>query len=778
MEKYGRFSKRGDEYIVTRFDTPRPWMNLISNENYGLYLSQNGFGYSFYKDSHAIKLTYVDITGYVPTHPQTGKFIFLRDMDTGRCWPNMPMHTAHGYTNYRCVHGQGYSRLSARYQGIQAFFLAFVPVGRDPVEIWEVTLRNCSKKTRHIKVFPYQQWLMSAPTGITDTLTYTRVTYRSDLNAIVARMTNPTSPVRYDAFMAANFVTEEHDCNYDRFMGVYGSLSAPAAMTTGHATNSSASGERMCGVLTKTFELEPNTSITFRILTGASHSDAEVKTLMARYLPEDACGTALRGVQDYWKQIRDFMRVKTPNTTINLMANSWSKWQNYHTTRHARGAYRGFRDLLQDTMGFTPIQPAYTRQAIIDVLQHQCVNGLCIRGWNPVSGKLDTRKHRDSPCWIPLTLSAYLRETGEWAFMDVPVKYLDTGSATVFEHALVGMRRLHEERASNGLCLIGDGDWNDSLDEVAVKGFGQSIWLTIAAVYAMHMLADIAEASGRLVPCGELRAWAQELKTAVNMHGWDGGWYLYAITDDGDPVGSNRNAEGKIHLNVQTWALFTGVAEGARAASLLQVIDKTLTTRYGPVLMHPAYTGYLKGIGKVSGKNPGQAENGPIYSHGVLFKMLADFVQGRGDKALESFLQICPASPNNTSDPDRFQGEPFTATRYLIGPACAERFGAAPYSYHSAMPAWTMQLLYERMLGVQPSFDALIIDPCIPAEWDKFEVVRPFRGATYRVRVSNPDHVQTGVKQILVDGKKISSNRVPIFSDGALHAVDVKMGTV
>jgi len=776
--QYGKFSKDGSEYVITRFDTPRPWINLIANETYGLYLSQNSFGFSFYRDSQTVKVTYADVTGYVPTHPQTGKFVFLRDMDTGHCWSNLPMHTARGYSGFRCVHGQGYSRLSARCHGIQTDFLALVPIGADPVEIWEVTLRNCSKRTRRIKAFPYQQWLLSAPTGITDTLTYTRVAYRPDLHAIVARMTNSTAPLQYDAFMAADFEPEEHDCNYDRFMGAYGSLSTPAAVIAGRATNSSASGERMCGVLARTFELAPGESATFRILTGVSHADAEVKTLMARYLSDGACATALRGVKDYWKRIREGMRVQTPDPTINLTANIWAKWQNYHTTRHARGAYRGFRDLLQDTMGFTPVQPAYTRQALIDVLQHQYANGLCIRGWSPISGKLDTRKHRDSPCWIPLTLSAYLRETGEFAFLDVPVDYLDTGRATVFEHALAGMRRLHEERAPNGLCIIGDGDWNDSLDEVAVKGLGQSVWLTIAAVYAMHALADIAGACGRSGPCGQLRAWAQELKTAVNEHGWDGRWYLYAITDDGDPVGSDRNAEGKIHLNVQTWALFAGVAEGARAASLLQVIDETLATRYGPVLMHPAYTGYVKGIGKVSGKNPGQAENGPVYSHGVLFKMLADFTRGRGDKAFESFLQICPASPNNTNEPDRFQGEPFTATRYLIGPACPERFGAAPYSYHTAMPAWTMQLLYERMLGVRPSFDAMIIDPCIPAAWEKFEVVRPLRGATYRVRVSNPDHVQTGVRSVRVDGKKIPSNRIPLFSDGALHTVDVEMGSV
>lgn len=778
MKPYGTFSKDGSEYIITRFDTPRPWINLLSNDIYGLCLSQNAFGFSFYRDIRDVKITYVDVPGYVPTHPQTGKFIYLRDMDSGRCWPSLPMHSGRGYSGYRCAHGQGYSRLTARCQGIETECLVFVPEGKDPVEIWEVTLRNVSKKPRRIKVFPYQQWLLSAPTGITDTLTFTRASFRPDLNAIVARMTNSTSPLRYDAFMGADFLPEEYDCSYDRFIGVYGQLCAPEAVTAGAATNTPASGERMCGVLTKTFELAPGAMATFRVLTGVSHADDQVRELSARYLPAEKCAAAFRDVKAYWQRVRDTLRVKTPDATVNLMANSWAKWQNSQSLRHARGSYKGFRDLLQDVMGLTPLRPELTRQAIIDALEHQYASGLCVRGWNPSSGQLDTRKHRDSPCWIPITLSIYLRETGEMAFLDTPVKYLDDGSATVFEHTLNGMRRLHDERAPNGLCLIGDGDWNDSLNEIAVRGLGQSVWLTIAAVYAMNTLAEIAEAAGRSDPAQQLRAWAVELKDAVNRHGWDGRWYIYAITDDGERVGSDRNAEGKIHLNVQTWALFAGVAEGARAASLLQIIDEVLETRYGPALMHPAYTGYIKGIGKVSAKNPGQAENGPIYSHGVLFKMLADVALGRGDKAMDSFLKVCPASPLNAGEPDRFQGEPFTTTRYLIGPACPERFGAAPYSYNSAMPTWTLHLLYERMLGVRPSYDGLIIDPCIPAAWDTFEVIRPFRGAMYRVRVTNPEHVQTGIRRLRVDGKERPSNRVPIFGDGKLHQVEAEMGRV
>ena len=774
--KYGKFSKDGSAYVIRRFDTPRPWINVLWNDDYGVYLSQNGFGYSFYRDSLDVKVTYIDIVGYVPTDPQTGKFVYLHDLDTGTCWPNVPMHSAKGYRRYRCEHAQGYTQITASRNGIETEFLLFVP-RQDPVEVWQVTLRNTTDRPRRIKAFPYQQWQLTAPTGPTDTLTYVRASYDERLTAVVARMTNPTSPLMYDAFMTADFAPEDWDCRYDAFLGTYGRLEEPAAVAAGAGTCSPASGERMVGTLGRTFEIAPKGEARFTVLTGvveaidgAGRCPAAVPPLRDRYLG-NAEG-ALDEVKAFWQRTRDTLTCKTPDRTVDRMANSWAKWQNTFTTRHARSSYRGFRDVLQDTMGITPLEPDYTRTWLIETLRHQYANGLCIRGWNPVSGNLDKRLHRDSPIWTPLTLSAYLRETGELDLLDRPVPYLDQGQAPVFEHALAGMRRLHDERADNGLCLIGDGDWNDSLDEVAPLGKGQSVWLTIAARYAMQTLAEIARHSGR--DPEELLAWADELKDAVNEHGWDGRWYLYAITDDGEPVGSRRSAEGQIHLNVQTWAIFSGVAEGDRLDAILDVIDNELDTEFGPVLIHPAYTTYTRGIGKMSGKNPGHAENGPIYSHGVAFKMLADLHLGRGDKAFESYLKACPAAPDK--DPDRFLGEPFAAVRHIIGPSDPARFGAAPYSGNTAWPAWTFQLLFERMLGVMPWYDGLRIAPCIPSSWKKYEVVRPFRGATYRITVRNPDGIQRGVKSIRVDGRKVKGGLVPIFTDAEEHRVRVRIG--
>ena len=228
--------------------------------------------------------------------------------------------------------------------------------------------------------------------------------------------------------------------------------------------------------------------------------------------------------------------------------------------------------------------------------------------------------------------------------LDEVVPFMDHGQASVFEHAMIALRGLFHDRGEHGLCLIGDGDWNDSLNEIALEGKGQSAWLTIATVYAMRVLEEIARAAGRTGEADELKQMSAELSDQVNRTAWDGRWYIYAINDHGQPVGSDRNTEGKIHLNSQTWAIFAGVATGERLASVLNVIDNDLDTRWGQVLIHPAYTAYVRGIGKVSGKNPGMAENGPVYSHGIAFKMLADYAIGRGDKAFESYMKLCPAA--------------------------------------------------------------------------------------------------------------------------------------
>ena len=758
--EFGRFTADGREYLVSRIDTPRPWLNYLSNDEYGVCLSQNGYGYSFYRAAFDIRVTYIDIFGYVPSHPQTGKFVYLHDAGSGRSWSLAPLGLpeAERYRGFGCRQGLGYTVISAEREGIAGELAVFVP-RRDPVELWRIRLANRSGRTRRIRFFPYVETAMKCASGITDVLTFTRGGWRADLGAAVIRMTNTTSPFTYDAFMGGDYPARGWDCRRESFLGTARGIENPLVPELGRCADSSVSAEQMCMVVAGELTLRPGEARSVHVVVGVSRKDADIRRLKRRYTARGAWERELAAVGRRWDGIIAQSRVESPSPLFDLQANVWLKYQNHVTSRWCRGSDKGYRDVLQDIMGFAAADPAWTRRWLRETLGQMYASGLCPRCYSHFGGGDDLRLHRDSPLWIPLTLDEYLRQSGDLAFLKEVVPFKDGGRATVWEHVRRGLGRLYAERGQGGLCKIGDGDWNDSLNEVALKGRGVSAWLTIGTIHAMRVARGIAVEIGDAGTARLLARRIAELDRAVNRSAWDGDWYLYAIDDAGRRIGSRANREGRIHLNCQTWAVFAGVARGARLKKVLATIDRRLGTRYGPVLMHPAYTRYQKGIGKVSGKNPGTAENGPVYMHGAAFKILADCWLGRGDAAYDTFERVLPQSRWNT--PAWHGGEPFASHRYLIGPGCPERFGQSSYPWFCAWQAWMLVVAPQWMAGVRPGYRHLVIDPCIPRKWKHLKLTRRWRGASYEVEVRNPRGVCSGVAELYFDGQRVTGNSVP-----------------
>jgi cellobiose phosphorylase len=805
--EYGHFTPAGDEFVITRFDTPRPWMNVLFNDEYGLFFSQTGHGYSFYKYVLEAPVTYIDIFTYVPQWPQTGKFVYLRDMENGRFWPLAPMHAGPpateealgrgpengagprrtditgsapifrppaGFEAYECRHHPARSLIRTCREGLESEFLIFVP-REDPVEVWRLTLRNATDRPRRIRVFPFQELrLASYGSGATDVFTYTLGDFDRPADALIVRNNNPVSKLVYGAFMAADYPVTGYDCRLESFIGRYGRLESPAAVAAGRCTNSRVSAERMCTVLAGEVALAPGETQTLHLLFGIGNTAERVGVLRGKYLAPGAPAQALADAQAYWDRLLRAPRVETPEPALDVFANVWHKHGALLTSRYVRGGHKGFRDIIQDLMGMCPLEPAWTRRWLVESLKHQTADGLCIRGYDPLAGLDDRRWHRDSALWVPLTLSAYLRETGDDALLNEVLPFRDQGQATLWEHVLRGIRKVAAERGAHGLALIGGGDWNDSLNEINLEGRGESAWLTAACVGAARVARQVALHVGDAPAAAALARLAAELTDAVNAAAWDGDWYVYAFADTGLPVGSKTNAEGQVHLNMQTWAIFAGIAPPERIERMLRVIDGPMDTDFGPVLIHPAYTRYVRGVGKVSAKNPGHAENGPVYGHGVAFKVLADAVLGRGTKAIESAVKLTALNPRTTQE--RFRGEPFAAMRYLVSPADPDEAGAGWYPYFTATPAWMLMVVYEWLLGVRPTFDGLVIDPVIPASWRGYHVRRPWRGAAYEVEVENPDGVECGVVDLTLDGRRIAGNTLPILGDGAVHQVRCRLG--
>lgn len=771
---YGYFTESGEEFVVTRFDTPRPWMNVLFNDEYGLFFSQTGLGYSFYRSVLEVPVTYIDIFTYVPQWPQTGKFIYLRDQEAGESWPLAPMHEMTGYDSYECRHHPGRSLIRTARRGIESEFLIFVPRD-DPAEVWRLTLRNTTGRPRTIRFFPFQELrLASYGSGATDVFTYTLVGFDEAAQAVIARNNNSVSKLRYGALMAADYAVVGYDCRLESFIGPYGRLEAPAAVLAGQCTNSAVSAERMCTVLAGEMRLAPGEARSVHVLFGIGDTAARAAELRAKYLAPGAPQRALKAVEAYWADVFHRQRVETPSRAVDVMANVWHKHGALLTSRYVRGGHKGYRDILQDIMGMCPLEPAWTRRWLVESLKYMNADGLCIRGYDPIAGLDDRRWHRDSALWVPLTLSVYLRETGDVGLLDEVVRFRDAGEGTVWEHVLRGIRKVAGERGAHGLCLIGGGDWNDSLDEINREGRGESAWLTVACVNAARLAREIAEHTGRPEAVPDLAAVQNDLAAAVNQAAWDGDWYVYAFADNGMAVGSRANDEGQAHLNMQTWSIFSGVAPPERIERMLRVIDGPMDTDFGPVLVHPAYTRYVRGIGKVSAKNPGHCENGPIYGHGVAFKMLADAVLGRGTKAFESYVKMSPFNPRTSQS--RYRGEPFAAQRYLVSPANPDQAGAGWYPYFTATPAWMLMVIYEWLLGVRPWYDGLAIDPVIPGDWARVRVRRAWRRAIYDVLIENPDGVECGVVELTIDGRPAEGPTVPAFGDGRVHQVRCRLG--
>ncbi|MHC4913889.1 MAG: GH36-type glycosyl hydrolase domain-containing protein [Planctomycetota bacterium] len=756
--EFGRFTADGREYVTTRTDTPRPWLNYLTNDVYGVCLSQNGFGYSFYRAAMDVRVTYIDIFGYVPTHPQTGKFVYLHDVKSKESWSLAPLSAGDPHKDFLCRHGLGYQVISAVNRGIAAELAVFVP-RRDPVEVWEIRLRNTTRRTRQVRFFPYVEPSMHCASSMTDVLTYTRGRFERKLGAAVMRMTNSTSPFTYDAFMCGDYRVTGHDCRRESFLGTGHTILDPQAPARGRCTGSPVSAEQMCLVVSGQMTLRPGEEKTAHVIVGVSHSDAQVRRLKKKYAARGAWERELSRVQKYWNRVLASPSVKSPSKLFDLQMNAWTKYQSHFTSRWVRGGDKGYRDVLQDVMGYCAVDPGWCGHWLVESLKNMFSSGLCPRQYSHYGAGDDLRLHRDSPMWLPLVLDEYLRETGDFKLLKRRIPYRDSGSGTVWEHVLCGLDRLYRERGRDGLCMIGDGDWNDSLDEVALEGKGRTAWLTIATVYAMRVARRIAGAAGDSRAARKLARRIAEMDRAANRVAWDGDWYIYAIDDRGRKIGSRKNREGKIHLNCQTWAVFAGVARGERLKKVLRTVDRRMATKYGPVLMHRCDTGYRKGIGKVSAKNPGMAENAPMYMHGAAFKMLADCYLGRGEEAFDTYERVLPQSPHSSAR--HHGGEPFASHRYLIGPGCPEREGQSAYPWFCAWQAWAMIVGHQWIAGVRPSYRELLIDPCVPKKWRKLTVTRRWRGTTYEIEIRNPRGVQSGVTELYLDGRRLEGNAVP-----------------
>jgi len=780
--RFGYFDDAKKEYVITRPDTPLPWINYLGVDVYCALISNTAGGYSFYRDAAHRRILRYRYNNVPSDRP--GRYIYIRDNISGDYWSNswQPTNKDLKKYKYECAHGLSYTRIKSEYAGIASETLYFVPLG-ESLEIWKIKLTNKTKKKGSISLFTYVEFcLWDAYNDMTDFQYNLNIGQTEFKNNALYHVTLYHAHNKFFSYFWSNTKVASYDGVRQSFVGPYRGEANPIAVEKGRCSNSLACGWAPFGGLHVRVNLNPGKEKEVVFILGYAEKRGEEQKVLEKYGCPKNVESALKELSEYWKDNLDKYSTETPDKHVNTMVNIWNQYQCRTTFNWSRSASyyeaggergMGFRDSNQDTLGFVHQIPKKVKERLIDLASVQFPEGRAHHGYSPLTKKGNKEGFGDDHLWLIMAVSSYIKETGDINFLNEIVPYNDDSKGKIYEHLQRAIEYSWDNTGWHGLPKAGHADWNDCLNLHGPNGMGVSVMIAEMFVYSANLLSELAGKSGRILDVDKYKDMAQEMKERINSKAWDGEWYVRAFDDSGNVVGSKENEEGKIWLETQTWAVLSGVAEGERAVKCMDSVKKYLYTKYGILLFQPAFTKYNQSLGYVTVFPPGLKENAAIFCHTNPWAMIAETMIGRGDIAFKYYKTILPAALNDISD--IHWTEPYVYSQMIAGKDHKD-FGQAKNSWLTGTTAWNFVAISQYILGIRPTFDGLIVDPCIPPKWKSFTVKRVFRGITYNITVKNPKGISKGVSKVIVDKKEIKGNIIPLFKDKGEHFVEVTMG--
>ena len=808
--KFGFFDDQNKEYVITTPRTPLPWINYLGSKDFFSLISNTCGGYSFYKDAKLLRLTRYRYNN-IP-NDEGGRYFYIKE---GDCVWNpgwQPVKT--DLDSYECRHGMGYTKITSAKNGLKASLLAFVPVS-DPCEINQLVLTNESKETKTFTLFSYLEFcLWNAMDDMTNFQRNLNIGEVEVIGSTIYHKTEYRERRNHYAVYSVNTDINGFDTSRDDFLGAYRGVTNPKAVEDGKATNSIASGWYPIGSHQINITLAPGESRSLIFVLGYCENPVEekfeapnvinkapAKALLSKYQTDAQVADSLKHLNDTWEDLLSKYTVQSQDEKLNRMVNIWNQYQCMVTFNMSRSASyyesgigrgMGFRDSCQDLLGFVHLIPDRARERIMDIASTQFRDGSAYHQYQPLTKKGNSdigSGFNDDPLWLIAGTSAYIRETGDYSILDEMVPYDNDMSVatTLFEHLTRSFDYIVNHKGPHNLPLIGRADWNDCLNlncfskepGESFQTFGPSDGPVAESVFIAGMFvkygkeyADLCEALGKNDEADRAKKEIADMTAAIEKDGWDGEWFIRAYDAAGEKVGSKECEEGQIYIEPQGFCVLAGVGvENGMAEKALDSVKEKLDTKYGIVLLQPAYTKYYLNLGEISSYPPGYKENAGIFCHNNPWISAAETQIGRGTRAFEIYQKTCPAYLEDISEIHRT--EPYVYSQMIAGKD-AKFFGEAKNSWLTGTAAWTFLDVSQYILGIRPDYDGLIIDPCIPDTMDGFTAKRKFRGNTYHITVRNPAHVQKGVTKLIVDGAAIDGNMIPAIN-GTGHDVTVEV---
>jgi len=816
--RYGHFDDEQREYVITRPDTPLPWINYLGSEDYFALVSNTAGGYSFYRDARLRRLIRYR---YNNAPLDVGaRFLYVRDDDTGDYWNPGWQPTQRELDRYACRHGLGYTVIDSARGGISTETLYVVPPG-ETLEVWRTRITNDRPGPARLSLFGAVEFCLwdaqDDATNFQRNLSTGEVHVEDD---VVYHVTEYRERRDHFAWFACSAPVHGFETSREAFLGAYRGWDRPLAVERGAMDDSIAHGWQPIGALRTELVLEAGESRDVTFVLGYTQNPADRKfdppgsrrpdttrarALIDRYRQAGRADEDLAAVRATWTERLATLQVATGDPHVDRMVNTWNPYQcmvTFNLSRSASmfesgiGRGMGFRDSNQDLLGLVHVIPERARARILDIAATQLPDGGAYHQYQPLTkrGNHDIGGgFNDDPAWLVLSVVAYVKETGDVAILDEPVPWDNVeGSETpLHDHLRRCIDFTLERLGPHGLPLIGRADWNDCLNlnvfseepgqsfQTAPNrpgGVAESVFIAGLFVLAAREAEVIARLRHDEAEASRCRAAAAAMTTSIEAHGWDGAWYRRAYDHVGGPVGSATNVEGQIFIEPQGMMAMAGVGLGdGRTRAALASVRERLATPHGIVLQQPAYATYHLELGEISSYPPGYKENAGVFCHTNPWLMIAEVIAGNGDGALDYYLRINPSAREAISEVHKC--EPYVYAQMIAG-RDAPTPGEAKNSWLTGTAAWNMVAISQWILGIRPEHDGLRVEPVIPASWTGFRATRRFRGTTYDIEVvrrtageaaPGSDDGPTGRRrsvELLVDGRPIEGSLIPLPEPG------------
>ncbi|HEX9042679.1 MAG TPA: hypothetical protein VF838_16970 [Trebonia sp.] len=821
--RYGYFDDDRREYVVTRPDTPVPWINYLGTDGHFGTVSNTAGGFSWHLDARLRRLTryrYNNVPGDVG-----GRYLYLRDDATGEFWSPSWQPTRTPLDEYECRHGLSYTTIRSARAGIAAQTLYFVPRGEN-LEVWRAAITNDRETTAQLSLFSLVEFALWDAQD--DTTNFQRNYSTGEVevvDGVIYHKTEYRERRDHFAYFACSEPLAGFDTQREAFLGPYRGFHEPAGVERGKLSDSIAHGWSPHGAHHVKLTLEPGETKEVIFLLGywENPRDAKfeslgvinksfVKPVIEHWLKPQAVREGFTDLKAYWDNMLSVLVADTPDADSNRMVSIWNAYQCLVTFNMSRsvssyetGISRGmgFRDSCQDLLGAVQLVPERSRERILDIAATQFANGGAYHQYQPLTKTGNDAigsGFNDDPLWLVLAVAAYLKETGDTTILDEPVKFSDGGGTTLYGHLERSVQYTLDRIGPHGLPLIGRADWNDCLNlncfsetpgesfqttENQSGGAAESVFIAGLFTLAARELAGIAAFTGRAAEAEAYRADAEKMAATTAEHGWDGEWFLRAYDFYGNPVGSSRNPEGQIFIEPQGMCIMGGIGlsdphadsadlgPASLAERALASVKDRLATPHGVMLLQPAFTTYHVELGEISSYPPGYKENASVFCHTNPWVMIAAAMTGDGDAAFDYYKRINPSAREALGELHRC--EPYVYAQMIAG-RDAPTHGEAKNSWLTGTAAWNFVAITQWILGIRPELDGLRIDPVLPSSWPGFTATRRFRGATYQLTVRRAETLDSGLAEgagVVVNGERIAGTLLPVAPAGDAVRVEV-----